>query len=307
MGLNRFLRFHALCTFCLIIAGGLVTSNRYGLAVPDWPKSYGMWMPPMVGGVFYEHGHRMIGAFVGLLTIALVALVWVKEPRKWVRVLGLIALPVVITQGVLGGMTVRYLLPTWLSTLHATLAQSFFSLIISLVVFTSKWWKDYSDQPVDSPPRLPLLCTVAVFIQLVLGSWMRHSKAGLAIPTFPLSFGHVVPDFTSADIAIHFAHRCWAFVVFLLVATNLLVTLRRYRKTPIGAPAVVLFGLVCVQLVFGAYTVWTQTAVPVATAHVGTGALILATSIVQTVWAVRMTGWTGEARVPSLRVAPKTV
>lgn len=306
MGLNRFLRFHALCTFCLIIAGGLVTSNRYGLAVPDWPKSYGMWMPPMVGGVFYEHGHRMIGAFVGLLTIALAALVWFKETRKWVRVLGLITLPMVITQGVLGGMTVRYLLPTWLSTLHAMLAQSFFSLIVCLVVFTSKWWKEYDREPEAGRPPLPLVCTAAVFIQLALGSWMRHSKAGLAIPTFPLSFGRLVPDFTSPDIAIHFAHRCWAFVVLALATTNLLVATRRYRKTPIAAPATVLFALVCVQVVLGAYTVWTQTAVPVATAHVGTGALILATSLVQTVWSFRMAGKTGAVRVPSLQVAAKT-
>lgn len=302
MGVNRFLRFHALCTFCLIIAGGLVTSNRYGLAVPDWPKSYGMWMPPMVGGVFYEHGHRMIGAFVGLLTIVLATLLWFKEPRKWVRVLGLITLPAVITQGVLGGMTVRYLLPTWLSTLHAMLAQSFFSLIVCLVVFTSKWWKEYEERPVESRPPLPLLCTLAIFVQLALGSWMRHSKAGLAIPTFPLSFGHLVPDFTSSDIAIHFAHRCWAFVVLGLVSTNLLVVLRRYRKAPLAAPAVALFGLVCLQIVLGAYTVWTQTAVPVATAHVGTGALILATSLVQTVWSFKMAGNPGVVRVSSLQV-----
>src|SRR5215470_4697359 len=104
MWLNRYLKLLVFATFLLIIAGGLVTSTDSGLAVPDWPKSYGMWMPPMVGGVFFEHGHRMVASFVGFLTIILAIWLWRKEPRKWVRNLGIIALFMVILQGVLGGI-----------------------------------------------------------------------------------------------------------------------------------------------------------------------------------------------------------
>src|SRR5688572_32734479 len=123
MWLNYYLRFMVLATLFLIVAGGLVTSQDYGLAVPDWPKSYGMWFPPMIGGVFYEHGHRMIAGFVGILTVIMTAWLWWKEPRKWVRIFGTLALLSVIAQAVLGGITVLYFLPTWVSTLHATLAQ----------------------------------------------------------------------------------------------------------------------------------------------------------------------------------------
>src|SRR5262249_21657360 len=212
--LHRFICVLALFTFFLIIVGGLVTSNDAGLSVPDWPKSYGMWMPPMVGNVFYEHGHRMVATFVGFLTIILTFWVWRKEPRRWVRTLGWIALPAVIAQGILGGLTVKFLLPTWISTLHATLAQSFFALIVSLAVFTSPGWNAKAALAPTRPPRLPLILAIAVLIQLVLGAWMRHSHAALAIPTFPLAFGRVIPEFNAPGIAIHFAHRVWALVVF---------------------------------------------------------------------------------------------
>src|SRR6185503_4005309 len=117
MWLHCYLKLLVFLTFCLLIAGGLVTSNDYGLAVPDWPKSYGMWMPPMIGGVLYEHGHRMVASFVGFLTVILTIWLWIKEPRKWVRILGSVALLAVIVQGVLGGLTVQFLLPTPISVM----------------------------------------------------------------------------------------------------------------------------------------------------------------------------------------------
>ena len=190
MWLHRYTKFLAFATFLLIIAGGLVTSNDYGLAVPDWPKSYGMWMPPMIGGVLYEHGHRMIAAFVGFLTVILAGWLLWKESRKWVRVLGVVALLAVILQGVLGGITVLYFLPTPISVMHATLAQTFFSLIVSLTLFTSpEWSRGGSETRSYTVGRLPVLFTVttaAIYLQLILGAWMRHSKAALAIPDFPL-------------------------------------------------------------------------------------------------------------------------
>src|SRR5262245_8857817 len=127
---HRFAVLSACCTFLLVIAGGLVTSTDSGLAVPDWPLSYGQVMPPMVGGIFYEHGHRMVATFVGFLTVVQTIWFWRKEPRRWVKFLGVIALCAVVIQGLLGGLTVLFLLPTAISVLHATLAQIFFSLMV---------------------------------------------------------------------------------------------------------------------------------------------------------------------------------
>ena len=110
-GLHRWLVLLACCTLLLVVAGGLVTSRDAGLSVPDWPLSYGKLMPPMEGGILYEHGHRMIATSVGIFTI--VALVWIfrRESRKWMRTLSVVALIAVIVQGLLGGLTVLLLLP----------------------------------------------------------------------------------------------------------------------------------------------------------------------------------------------------
>lgn len=285
MWLNRFNRFLVLATFCLIIAGGLVTSTHSGLSVPDWPKSYGMWMPPMVGGVFYEHGHRMVASFVGFLTVIFTIWLWLKEPRKWVRVLGAIALLAVIAQGILGGITVLYFLPTPISVAHATLAQSFFCLVVSLSLFTSREWTQPQPKVAleGNPRRIFVLTSAAVYIQLILGAWMRHSGAALAIPDFPLANGHLIPSVFTPEIAIHFTHRMWALVVFAMVSTTLITVLSKMkRESRFVVPAVVLFLLVICQIALGGYTVLTRTAVPVATAHVAVGALILATSVVLT-------------------------
>ena len=137
-GLHRWSILLAFCTLLLVVAGGLVTSRDAGLSVPDWPLSYGKLMPPMEGGILYEHGHRMIATTVGLFTI--VSMVWLfrVEKRRWMRWLGAIALLAVIAQGVLGGLTVIYLLPWWISSSHACLAQLFFSTTVAMAVFTSR-------------------------------------------------------------------------------------------------------------------------------------------------------------------------
>ena len=291
--LNRYLRFMVLATLFLIVAGGLVTSQDYGLAVPDWPKSYGMWFPPMIGGVFYEHGHRMIASFVGFLTVVLTAWLWLKEPRKGVRLLGAGALLLVIVQGIFGGITVLYFLPTWVSTVHATLAQTFFCLIVGLTVLTSSGWIDADKNPsrVSGPnPTVRFAVTAAlIFIQLVLGSWMRHSNAALAIPDFPLAFGKVIPDFTTPEIAIHFSHRVGALIVLVFTLSNFAVVLRTYKtEKRILRPVVLSMILVLVQITLGAFTIWKKTAVVVATSHVVVGAVILATSLLITLRSYRL-------------------
>lgn len=290
MWLNRFNRFLVFATFCLIIAGGLVTSTESGLSVPDWPKSYGMWMPPMVGGVFYEHGHRMVASFVGFLTVIFAIWLWWKEPRKWLRVLGGVALIAVIAQGILGGITVLYFLPTPVSVAHATLAQSFFCLVVSMALFTSPEWRQPQPKVAveGNPRRLFLLTSLAVYLQLILGAWVRHSGAALAIPDFPLAMGRLVPEITSPGVAIHFAHRVGAVVVFTLITATLVTVLRRMkRERRFVVPALMMFVLAICQIALGGYTVLTKTAVPVATAHVAVGALILATSVVLTLRGIR--------------------
>src|SRR3990167_2457625 len=126
--LRRYAQFTAIATFVLLIAGGLVTSTDSGLAVPDWPLSYGMWFPPMVGGIFYEHGHRMIAGVVGLMILGLAAWLWMRETRRWVRVLGYSAAGAVVLQALLGGLTVLLLLPPSVSIAHACLGQGVFVL-----------------------------------------------------------------------------------------------------------------------------------------------------------------------------------
>src|SRR5215213_377860 len=178
--LNRFAIFVACATFFLIIAGALVTSNDAGLATPDWPLSNGQVFPKMVGNLFWEHGHRMVATTVGMLTIVLMIYILSKEKRSWVRKLGLFALLAVIAQGLLGGLTVKLMLPLAVSTAHATLAQLFFCTTVSLAVFTSRSWIEATPLPMPEKGTLPLryLCTAAlvtIFLQLIIGATLRHS------------------------------------------------------------------------------------------------------------------------------------
>ena len=297
--LHRFAFFTACATFCLVIAGGLVTSTGSGLAVPDWPLSYGQVMPPMVGGILYEHGHRMVATFVGLLTTILAVWLWRKDDRRWVRILGVAALGAVIVQGVLGGLTVLYLLPTPVSVAHATLAQSFFSLTVVLALVTSRGWREAVAEPlpVTGRTRLFILAAAgAVFLQLVLGAWMRHSDAGLAIPDFPLSYGNLFPpsgaeglswineqrrefyDLPPVEVSqvwIHFAHRAGALLAgFTVIVCGIHMLRAHPGDRRLREPAIVMMMLVTVQFLLGALTVWTGKGVQIATAHVATGALL---------------------------------
>jgi cytochrome c oxidase assembly protein subunit 15 len=162
-GLNRFAIFVACATFFLIIAGALVTSNDAGLATEDWPLSNGQFFPAMVGNLFWEHGHRMVATTVGMLTIVLTLYILMKEKRPWVRKLGVFALLAVIAQGLLGGLTVKLMLPLPVSTAHATLAQLFFCTTVSLAVFTSRSWMEAKALR-EEKGSLPLryLCTAAL-------------------------------------------------------------------------------------------------------------------------------------------------
>jgi cytochrome c oxidase assembly protein subunit 15 len=283
-------------TLLLIMAGAMVTSTGSGLAVPDWPTSYGYNMftfPPssMVGGIFYEHGHRLIASAVGLLTILLAVWLWCREPRRWLRRLGVAALAVVILQGILGGVTVLWLLPAPISIGHAGLAQLFFCLTTSIALFTSRGWKEAYGaaglsgrrEPVDDRTlrRLTIASSAVVFVQILLGATMRHTGGGLAIPDFPLAFGGLLPPRWDAAIAVHFAHRLGALAAAIaILATAGHIWSGHRGRRELVRPALLLLLLVAVQIALGAYVVLTRKAVPINTAHVVTGALILAASVV---------------------------
>ncbi len=302
--LHRYATLVACATFFLIIAGALVTSHDAGLSVPDWPLSFGKWMPPMVGNVFYEHGHRMVAAFVGLLATVLAIWLWLSEPRRWVRRLGLAALLTVILQGVLGGVSVLFFLPLPVSTGHATLAQFFFCLTVSLALVTSPRWQQEAPPIVDSRnPRLPYLCvatTVAIFLQLVLGAVFRHSSR---------------PDAPPVGIGI-LPHLVGATVVTLWVGWTVATVMRRHsRELDLLHPAMVLGGLLVFQLVLGAGAYFTKmdtrdapqpmlSMVTLSVAHVAFGALTLASSLVLTLRCYR---WRTPARAHGLVPMPQKV
>jgi heme a synthase len=299
IALHRFALFTACSTAFLIFVGGLVTSTASGLSVPDWPTTYGWNMftfpySKWVGGIFYEHSHRLVASFVGFLTVVLTIWLWAREERAWVRWLGAAALGTVILQGVLGGLTVIFLLPAWISTLHACLAQTFFCLVIALAVITSPGWKRGLPLIKTRAESVPVqtLCavtTAAVYLQLILGALMRHTDAGLAIPDFPLSLGHIIPPFSSNKIIIHFAHRVGAVLVTAMIVWTCSRIVRSYsRYRLLFRPAVAMASLLGVQLTLGALTIWTAKAVLPTTAHVLTGALILGTSFLLTLRAHAM-------------------
>ena len=290
---HRFAVVTAGATLGLIFVGALVTSTGSGLAVPDWPLSFGRVFPPLVGGVLFEHGHRMVAAFVGLLTVTLVVLLLQWEPRAWVRWLARAALLVVVLQGLLGGITVLLRLPTAVSVTHACLAQAFLCLTVVLAVCTAPGWHARMALWVEhKQPSLRLLAAVttgAVYLQLILGALMRHTGAGLAIADFPLAFGRVWPPLDSPAVVIHFLHRLGAAVVTLCVGWTVVRVVRlHHTERQLLYPAVLLIALLVAQLVLGAYTIWTQRAVLPMTAHVAIGAAVLATSLLLTLRVYRL-------------------
>lgn len=284
LGLHRFAVVVAVATLLLIAAGGLVTSTESGLSVPDWPTTYGQNpftfpISKWVGGIRFEHSHRLIASTVGLLTVVLAVWLARREPRAWARRLGYAALAAVVAQGVLGGLTVLFLLPTAVSVAHACLAQTFFCLVVTLAVVTSPAWLEARPAKADRTARVAAATVAVVYLQLLVGAVMRHTKAGLAIPDFPLALGRVVPPLASFPVAIHFAHRIGAVGVFSAAAVCL-VEARRSRRPGLPRTAILLASLVVVQIGLGALTVLSRKDVALTTAHVVVGALVLGSSLV---------------------------
>ena len=275
--LRRFTKFVAFSTLFLIFAGAMVTSTGSGLAVPDWPLSYGMVFPPMVGGIFYEHGHRMIAATVGFLTVLQAIWLQLSARKKFLKVLGWLSVGAVIAQGVLGGLTVLFLLPPAISIAHAGLAEIFFCLNVSIAFFASDWFaRLVKNEKGDAPVRTATGLVLIVYAQILLGALMRHLGAGLAIPDFPLSMGHLIPPFTSGRIVANFAHRAGALVVVISVAGMYIRLLKFEARHPLRQIANMLIVVIPTQVMLGAYTVWSGKQPVITSLHVATGALTLA-------------------------------
>ncbi len=293
--LRRYAKFVAASTLFLIYAGAMVTSTGSGLAVPDWPLSYGMLMPPMIAGIFYEHGHRMIAASVGFLTVIQAIGLQLREPKHFVRILGWCSLGAVVAQGVLGGLTVLFLLPKPVSISHAGLAEIFLCLNLSIAFFTSKSFLRLREGARDdsAPATLSTLLVVLVYVQILAGALVRHLGAGLAIPDFPLSFGRIIPPLTTAAIAANFTHRTGAALVTIMVIA---LAVRVFRSAPAMRPLMtLLLALISLQIYLGAKVVWFGAAnagayhslagdaslrlASITSFHVMTGAATLATAL----------------------------
>jgi len=286
--LRRFTRLVAFATLFLIFAGAMVTSTGSGLAVPDWPNTYGHFMfsfpySKWVGGIFYEHGHRLIASTVGFLTI--IQAIWLqkREPKKFVRKLGWLSLLAVIVQGLLGGLTVKLLLPKSVSISHAALAEIFFCLNVSIAFYTSQWFHSLQGvEKGDAPVGLSWTLTSVVYLQILAGAVLRHLGAGLAIPDFPLSFGRVIPHFTSTEVIAAFTHRAGGFVVAIFAITMVVRLLRYDRTHPLRGLGTLLMLIVGIQVLLGGWVIWSGKQPHITSLHVMTGAFTLALSVILT-------------------------
>ena len=331
-GLFWFAVLTAVVTFLLIGLGGLVTSHEAGMSVPDWPTSYGynMFALPIRfwhGGAFFEHTHRLLASTVGFLTTVLAIWLWWKDSRRWMHQLGWLAFFLVVAQGVLGGLRVR-LNMNHLGIFHGALAQFFLVVVCAIAMFTSRWWLNLTAekaQPVARGLRSHVLyVTILIFIQLLIGATMRHQHAGLAISDFPLAYGKLWPDTSSAaiehynamrtemngenpitafQVVLQMIHRFTALILLLGIAAAAPLARKRLGAgDALTKLAWVWLGLVLAQVCLGAATIWYKKAADVATAHVMVGALLLVAGALWWLAAKRRTSLTEIAPAAQNRV-----
>lgn len=310
---------NVIATFLLIGLGGLVTSHEAGMSVPDWPTTYGynMFFFPIkdwVGGIFYEHSHRLLATAVGLLTTILAIWLWLKDSRPWLHWLGITAFLLVIVQGVIGGLRVR-LNMDYLGIPHGAIAQTFLVLTAAIALFTSRWWlKTETEKPKTVPRGLRshvLYVAILIYLQLIIGATMRHQHAGLSIWDFPLAHGQIWPSTTPAAIAnynahrppgtvghpvtafevnLQMVHRLVAFLIFLGVAAAAFLARKKLGGVDgLTKFAWFWFGLLVLQIILGAATVLSNKAADITTLHVMVGAMALLTGALWWLAAARRT------------------
>ncbi len=379
--LHRFAVLTALTTLALIGLGGMVTSKGVGMAVPDWPTTYGqnMFLFPVgqwVGGILYEHSHRLLGSLVGLLTAIMACWFWGRHARGYAKWLGfgwvtlglgligvrtqgafvalasvsllvvifcafklrtakepimwwaMLAYSLVLIQGTLGGLRVTQMKDE-IGIIHGTIAQLFFLLICVLALVTSRFWKRVSEQDsveVGGLRKLFLGVSLVILLQLVLGASMRHQHAGLAVPDFPLAYGKVWPktdakfiakinrermdprefnEITAGDIHLHMTHRLVACSILGLVIWCCIAA-RKESKSPLLVKGADLWlGLICVQAILGASTIWSNKSAEIATLHVATGAVCLVWGGLLTILAFRVSRVVRSDQPPGVVVNPE--
>lgn len=315
--LNRFAWFTTVATLLLICSGGMVTSKGVGLAVPDWPTTFGynMFLFPVskwIGGVLFEHTHRLIASTVGFLTLILAVWLWRVEDRPAVKTLGLLAVAAVILQGILGGLRVT-MLKDQIGIFHACLAQAFLGLLVLIAIVTTNFWRTLNLNAISTQvgertsalKRIAIATTIIIYLQLGLGATMRHQHKDLAILDFPTANGAWIPDTSAAALAtinswrdaralsdvdafqiwLQMVHRFVAVVIGIAVIVFCARVLRYARE--IAALRRLSIGwaiLFFVQFTLGAWTIWSNKAADVATTHVAVGAIMLSFGV--SAWAI---------------------
>jgi heme a synthase len=288
----------------------MVTSKGVGLAVPDWPTTFGynMFLFPVskwIGGVLFEHTHRLIASTVGFLTIILAIWLWRIEERPAVKTLGLTAVAAVILQGILGGLRVT-MLKDQIGIFHACLAQAFLGLIVLIAVTTTNSWQRLPESlnalgvqvshRLSSIKTIVIVTTVAIYLQLALGATMRHQHKDLAILDFPTANGAWIPDTSALALAkinawrdarglsdvdafqiwLQLAHRCLAVVIGIALILFFMRVARDARKISVLRRLSTLWLVTFfLQFTLGAWTIWSNKAADIATAHVAVGAIML--------------------------------
>jgi heme a synthase len=311
----------------------MVTSKNVGLAVPDWPTTFGynMFLFPVskwVGGILFEHTHRLMGSVVGFLTIILAVWLWLGDDRRWVRVLGVIAVLSVILQGILGGLRVT-MMKDQIGIFHACIAHAFLGLLVFIALVTTKYWRSIADRHLDLQrfsriKALAIAITVAIYVQLPLGATMRHQHRDLAILDFPTANGAWLPDTSATALAkinawrdaralsdvtafqiwLQMVHRFLALLIAVAIISFCVRVLRYgHGVAALQRLSVLWVALVLCQIALGAWVIWSNKAADVATAHVALGAVMLSfgVSISAICWRVSQRE-TDRARSPS---APK--
>ena len=296
--------FTMLLTFFLIFVGALIKSTEAGLSVPDWPTTFGqnMFLFPyssMVGGIFYEHSHRLIASLVGFCILLNTILIQFSNFYKLVKIISVISLCAVITQGILGGLTVLYFLPAWLSASHGTLGQTTFCLTIILAIITSpKWTKENSSKLNYKIKRLSFISVALVWLQLIIGTVVRHTESALVALDFPkindtwipafdqksidkINYERFVQNFdfilnldpiTSGQLLIHFTHRSFGYIIFLFMVYYCFIL---YKKSSFKTTPIILIVLIITQIALGALTVLYKKEFIITSLHVSNGAAIL--------------------------------
>ena len=296
--LRRLTKLIAASTLFLIFAGAMVKSHEAGLSVPDWPTSYGwsMFTFPIskwVGNIFYEHTHRLIASTVGMLVIVQAVWLQLREPKRFLRILGWCSLVVVIVQGILGGVTVLLFLPKSVSIAHAGLAEIFFCINVAIAFFASRSYSSLrSVEKGDSPVSATTALAALVYAQIIVGAVMRHFGAGLAVREI----------FAAGPSVVNLLHRIGGVVVALVVIA-IAIRLRRYESNhPLRIVANFLVVFVSAQIMLGVYTVWSGKQPIITSLHVMTGALTLGATVVLALTA-RTVAWKEDHAALPIEVA----